>query len=380
MTRHGSDVPELELRGVTKRFGAFVAVDDVSLEIRRGEFFSLLGPSGCGKSTTLRMIAGFADPTDGEIRLRGQSLAGVPSYRRQTNMVFQHLALFPHMSVTANVGFGLRMKGLARPEIQRRVVAILRLVELDGFEERRIHELSGGQQQRVAIARALVNEPAVLLLDEPLGALDLKLRLQMQAELKAIQHRVGTTFVYVTHDQGEALMMSDRIAVMHRGRVEQMGSSEEIYSRPRTEFVATFIGDTNLVRGIVRGAGPETAVLDAAGISIRVTAASGAGERPASVSVRFERVQLGEGAARCDNHFSGRVLETVFLGSHIRYRVRLPGDVDVTAQASNAGAGVFAPGDPVTVGWRSTDGVLLQAPADGGAEKTGGAEKAGGSS
>jgi spermidine/putrescine transport system ATP-binding protein len=355
------DVPELDLRHVTKRFGAVTAVDDVSLEIRRGEFFSLLGPSGCGKSTTLRMIAGFTEPTAGEIRLRGRSQVGVPAYRRQTNMVFQHLALFPHMSVADNIGFGLRMKGVARSEAAQRVDAILRMVELDGFGARRIHELSGGQQQRVAIARALVNEPAVLLLDEPLGALDLKLRLQMQAELKAIQHRVGTTFVYVTHDQGEALMMSDRIAVMHRGRVAQLGSSEEIYSRPRTEFVASFIGDTNLLRGVIR-AGVGGLTLEAAGLRVRLAedAAIPPAGTSASLSVRFERVRVGAEAAACDNRLAGRVTEVIFLGALVRYRVRVPGDVDIVAQVPNVGGTSLQPGAETEIGWNASDGVLLE--------------------
>ncbi|MGQ0570648.1 MAG: ABC transporter ATP-binding protein [Armatimonadota bacterium] len=364
MAAAGHGVLELELLGVTKRFGDIVAVDNVSLEIRRGEFFSLLGPSGCGKSTTLRMIAGFATPTSGEIRLRGGALTHVPAYRRQTNMVFQHLALFPHMNVAENIGFGLRMKGTDRSEITRRVSEILRLVDLGGFEGRRIHELSGGQQQRVAIARALINEPAVLLLDEPLGALDLKLRLQMQAELKAIQHRVGTTFVYVTHDQGEALMMSDRIAVMHRGTIEQVGSSEEIYSRPRTEFVATFIGDTNLVRGVVREVGPHVYVLECDGLEIRVYDATGraAAGRTASLSVRFERLQLGAAADGCENRFAGRVVDGVFLGSSIRYRARLAEGIDVIAQVPNTGGATLAQGDDVVVGWQAGDGIVLDVP------------------
>jgi spermidine/putrescine transport system ATP-binding protein len=359
MSQNGLDVPELELRDVTKRFGAVTAVDGVSLEIRRGEFFSLLGPSGCGKSTTLRMIAGFTEPTSGEIRLRGRSQVRVPAYRRQTNMVFQHLALFPHMNVADNIGFGLRMKGVERSEAAQRVEAILRLVELGGFGARRVHELSGGQQQRVAIARALVNEPAVLLLDEPLGALDLKLRLQMQAELKAIQHRVGATFVYVTHDQGEALMMSDRIAVMHRGIVAQLGTSEEIYSRPRTEFVATFIGDTNLLRGTIRGAA-GAAVLETQGLRVRLADRAPAEGTAASLSVRFERVRVGAAAGGCDNHFTGHVAEVIFLGALVRYRVRLPGGTDIVAQVPNVGTAPLQPGAETDVGWNASDGVLLE--------------------
>ncbi len=247
---------DVELREVSKHFGSIVAVDQVSLQIRRGEFFSLLGPSGCGKTTTLRMIGGLEYPTAGDVVLRGQVVTDVPPYRRATNMVFQHLALFPHLTVFENIAFGMRLKRVAPDLIARKVDEVLQLVDLPGYGSREIHQLSGGQKQRVAIARALVNEPAVLLLDEPLGALDLKLRLQMQAELKALQQRVGTTFIYVTHDQGEALTMSDRIAVMNLGRVEQVATSQEIYARPQTRFVAAFIGEANFLEGRVTATGP----------------------------------------------------------------------------------------------------------------------------
>ena len=234
----------IALERVTKRFGKTAAVDDVSLSIGDGEFFSLLGPSGCGKTTTLRMIAGFEQPDEGRIVLQGQDVTTVPPNRRPLNMVFQHYALFPHMSVYDNVAFGLKVSGVPRAEHRDRIVR-LQVVELEGMEKRRIRQLSGGQQQRVALARALVKEPAALLLDEPLGALDVKLRKQMQRELKRIQAELGTTFVYVTHDQEEALAMSDRIAVMNGGRVEQLGSPREIYERPESPFVADFIGSLN---------------------------------------------------------------------------------------------------------------------------------------
>src|ERR671931_246591 len=230
---------------VSKRFGGVSAVDDVSLEIGDGEFFSLLGPSGCGKTTTLRMIAGFERPDTGHIVLQGDDVTDVPANRRAVNMVFQQYALFPHMSVYDNVAFGLKVKRVPRSEHRERVQGMLRVVSLEGLDRRRARQLSGGQQQRVALARALVNRPAALLLDEPLGALDVKLRKQMQLELKRIQHDLGTTFVYVTHDQEEALAMSDRIAVMNGGRVEQTGSPREIYEHPRTAFVADFIGSLN---------------------------------------------------------------------------------------------------------------------------------------
>jgi spermidine/putrescine transport system ATP-binding protein len=243
----------VELRDVIKRFGDVVAVDHVSLRILDGEFFSLLGPSGCGKTTTLRMIAGFEQPTEGEVFIASRAVAGVPAFERNTNMVFQNYALFPHMTVAQNVAFGLEMKRVPRAEISQRVTGALEMVRLPGMEDRRPKQLSGGQQQRVALARALVNRPSVLLLDEPLGALDLKLRKEMQLELKDLQHRVGITFVYVTHDQEEALTMSDRIAVMHEGRVLQIGSPTEIYERPTCRFVADFIGETNFLDGEVVG-------------------------------------------------------------------------------------------------------------------------------
>src|SRR5882672_3065985 len=237
----------IALERVTKRFGSTAAVDSVSLTIEEGEFFSLLGPSGCGKTTTLRMVAGFVEPDSGSIELDGKDVTSVPANRRPVNMVFQQYALFPHMSIYDNVAFGLKMKRVPRAAHRERVHEMLRVVELEGFESRRIRQLSGGQQQRVALARALVNRPAALLLDEPLGALDVKLRKQMQLELKRIQADLGTTFVYVTHDQEEALAMSDRIGVMNGGRIEQVGTPREIYEQPDTAFVADFIGSLNVL-------------------------------------------------------------------------------------------------------------------------------------
>lgn len=244
---------DIVLTDVHKAYGSSPAVRGVSLTVQRGEFFSLLGPSGCGKSTTLRMIAGFERPDTGQVLIAGRDVVDVPAYRRPTNLVFQRLALFPHLTVFANVAFGLRMQRVPRGEIEPRVRDALALVGLEAMHERYPHQLSGGQQQRVALARALVNRPRVLLLDEPLGSLDLKLRLQLQRELKRIQQQVGTTFVYVTHDQSEALTMSDRMAVMNDGSVLQVGSPTEVYDRPATAFVATFIGDTNLLPGRVLG-------------------------------------------------------------------------------------------------------------------------------
>jgi len=254
-------IPDIRLIELTKRFGEVLAVDAVSLDIRTGEFFSLLGPSGCGKTTTLRMIGGFELPTSGRIELRGRDVTLVPPERRPVNMVFQSYALFPHLSVFDNVAFGLRRRKVPDADVRRRVGVTLELVRLTGYDRRGPGELSGGQQQRVALARALVCEPTVLLLDEPLGALDLKLRRQLQVELKRVQVEVGITFVYVTHDQEEALALSDRIAVLNGGRIEQLGTPEELYDRPRTRFVADFIGTTNLLAGKVTTVDGGSAVL-----------------------------------------------------------------------------------------------------------------------
>ncbi len=351
---------DVELCDLTKRFGDVVAVDRISLGVRRGEFFSLLGPSGCGKTTTLRMIGGFDVPTEGEVRLRGHGVNDLPPYRRSTNMVFQQLALFPHLSVFENVAFGLRVRRTPQPEVVRRVRGALDLVDLAAYDARQIQQLSGGQKQRVAIARALINEPAVLLLDEPLGALDLKLRIQMQAELKALQHRLGTTFIYVTHDQGEAMTMSDRIAVMRDGRVEQVGTPYEIYTRPRTRFVATFIGDANLFEGRLVGRDAAGTCIDAG--PLRVLAPADGGDPGAAVglSVRPEHVKVGRAADGLPNRWTGRVEEAVFMGSIVRFRLRLPGPLGVTAEMHNDEAAGVARGADVPVGWAREHVVILQ--------------------
>src|SRR5436853_5425330 len=263
---------DVRLEGVTKRFEDVTAVDDLSLEIERGSFFALLGPSGCGKTTTLRMIGGFEEPTAGTIYLGDEPVSGRPPYKRDVNTVFQSYALFPHLSIFENVAFGLRRRGVRGADARGRVESILELVGLAGLGKRKPRQLSGGQQQRVALARALVNKPRVLLLDEPLGALDLKLRKQMQLELKAIQNDVGVTFIHVTHDQEEAMTMADSIAVMNRGRVEQLGTPSELYETPRTAFVAGFLGVSNLIQGDVRGDVVEAAK----GIRLEVTALNGA--------------------------------------------------------------------------------------------------------
>src|SRR6186997_3419503 len=258
-----TSAPDVRFDSVTKRFDEVVAVDALTLEVPRGSFFALLGPSGCGKTTTLRMIGGFEEPTQGRIELGGVDVAALPPYKRDVNTVFQSYALFPHLTIFENVAFGLRRRGVRGQDARGRVTDILRLVGLTGLEKRKPGQLSGGQQQRVALARALVNRPRVLLLDEPLGALDLKLRKQMQLELKAIQHDVGITFVHVTHDQEEAMTMADTIAVMQGGRIEQLGTPSELYERPRTAFVAGFLGVSNLLRGTV--AGPASVRLETGG-------------------------------------------------------------------------------------------------------------------
>ncbi len=286
----------VEIRRLTKRFGDVAAVDAVSLDIRRGEFFSLLGPSGCGKTTLLRMIGGFELPTEGSISIDGEDVTWTPPYRRPVNMVFQHYALFPHLTVAENVAFGMRYRGVARGDEARRVAEALGLVQLSGFEKRHPHQLSGGQRQRVALARALALEPEVLLLDEPLGALDQKLRKEVQVQLKHLQRSLGITFIFVTHDQEEALTMSDRIAVMNRGHVEQMDDAERVFERPATEFVANFMGASNFFAGRVREvrAGAVTVALKAGG-DVTVPATGAGGLRPgdeARFVVRPEKLDL----------------------------------------------------------------------------------------
>jgi spermidine/putrescine transport system ATP-binding protein len=339
MDAHGEST-SVELRSVTKRFEGLVAVDDLSLELGQGEFFTLLGPSGCGKTTTLRMIAGFERPTSGEIRIEGDDVAQLPPHKRPTNTVFQSYALFPHLSVEANVAFGLKRKKVDKDEIAERVKAELERVGLASEAKRRPSQLSGGMQQRVALARALVNLPKVLLLDEPLGALDLKLRKGLQVELKRIQREVGITFVYVTHDQEEALTMSDRIAVMNRGRVEQVAAPEDVYNRPATTFVAGFIGVSNLMPATVTSAsaGRGTVRLDS-GPELE-TSVDGipAGERCHAV-VRPEKLLIAHASdATADGQASveGVVEASVYLGTSTQIVVRLAEDVRMTVLVPNA--------------------------------------------
>jgi spermidine/putrescine transport system ATP-binding protein len=331
----------VELTGVTKRFGDVVALDNVSLQIRNGEFFSLLGPSGCGKTTTLRIIAGFETPTEGEIFIQGQPMGHIPPFQRDTNMVFQNYALFPHMTVAENVAFGLEMKRLSRDEIARRIKEVLELVRLSGMEDRKPHQLSGGQQQRVALARALVNRPSVLLLDEPLGSLDLKLRKAMQLELKSLQHQVGITFIYVTHDQQEALTMSDRIAVMDQGRVLQVGTPAEIYERPNCRFVADFIGETNFLEGRVaaREGRMIRVIVDD---QLPILASASGNLSPGTwvtVAVRPEKIRLLDTSSNQNaNTFPGHVEEVVYLGTDTYFHVRLSNGALIRVRQQNFGS------------------------------------------
>ncbi|MDR7417672.1 MAG: ABC transporter ATP-binding protein [Armatimonadota bacterium] len=350
----------VELRDVTKRYGGVEATVGVSLSIGEGEFFSLLGPSGCGKTTTLNLIGGFVDPDEGEILIQGRSVVGMPPYRRPVNTVFQNYALFPHMSVAENVSFGLRMRGVPASEIHHRVQEMLRLVSLTGLGSRRPSQLSGGQQQRVALARALVNRPGVLLLDEPLGSLDLKLRKQMQVELSRIQREVGITFVYVTHDQEEAMTMSDRIAIMNHGRVVQVGTPQAIYERPLTRFVADFVGASNTLDGVVAGADDGgLAVRLRSGVIVHVPAVAGVGvDRPVSIVVRPDRMDISTSRpAKGDNCLAGRVARLAFLGTHFQVVVATDGGGDVTVQHRSTANGAEAPlgvGDRVYVTWPVT--------------------------
>jgi spermidine/putrescine transport system ATP-binding protein len=388
----------VELSDVTKAFGKVIAVEEISLAIKDGEFFSLLGPSGCGKTTTLRMIAGFEEPTLGKVIIKNQSMAGIPPYRRPVNTVFQSYALFPHMTVNQNVAFGLEMKKVGKSEIKRRVPEVLELVQLKGMEERRPKQLSGGQQQRVALARALVNKPEVLLLDEPLGALDLKLRKAMQLELKQIQNEVGITFIYVTHDQEEALTMSDRIAVMCDGVVKQVGEPREIYEHPKNRFVADFIGETNFLPGTVAKLGEFTTVeiddLPVMGTNDGRTVLQG---QKISLAIRPEKINLyptGEinvlkagldeeelaslfvdkvptgtvdmrqflATERNNVVLDGQIQEAIYIGTDTRYQVSITETVRVIVRVQNFGSRydpTFSPGDKVYVHWVAENAQIL---------------------
>lgn len=351
---------DVEVVNVTKKFGEFVAVDGASFAIPKGEFFSLLGPSGCGKTTIMRMISGFGQQTSGEIRIAGRDMAGIKPYQRPTNLVFQHLALFPHMTVARNIAFGLEMAGETRSTILTKVSDALDLVQLQGYADRRINQLSGGQKQRVAIARALVKRPTVLLLDEPLGALDLKLREQMQIELKRIQREAGATFIYVTHDQREAITMSDKIAVINRGRIEQIDTASAIYERPRTLFVAGFIGDTNLLQGRLAGVDSGLGVVEIGTSQIRVPLNFEATAGDAiSLSIRPEHLHLNPPLEGASNTVSARVEDVIYLGSLSHYRLVLNGGTVLTAEVQNRSKVSVNRGDTASVSWQPEDAIAF---------------------
>jgi spermidine/putrescine transport system ATP-binding protein len=357
---HATQASDVRLEGVTKRFDDVVAVDEISLTIEPGKFFALLGPSGCGKTTTLRMIGGFEEPTAGAIYLGDRDVVGLPPYKRDVNTVFQSYALFPHLSIFENVAFGMRRQGLKGKQLAGRVREILALVDLHGLESRKPRQLSGGQQQRIALARALVNKPRLLLLDEPLGALDLKLRRQMQLELKAIQHDVGITFIHVTHDQEEAMTMADTIAVMNGGRVEQLGPPSELYERPQTAFVAGFLGVSNLLPGTVHEAGSIT--LDG-GAEVKVSAEALANRSGrVAVGIRPEKIRIGDSQV---NTLTGKVFESAYVGVSTQYVVDTPaGRLTVYVQNMETGALRASPGDPITVSFDPEATFVVELPEE----------------
>jgi spermidine/putrescine transport system ATP-binding protein len=349
---------DVRLEHVVKQFGLWTAVDDISLTIKGGEFFSLLGPSGCGKSTTLSMIGGFEPPTGGAIYLGGEDVSRQPSYRRDVNTVFQSYALFPHLNVFENIAFGLRRRGVAKAEIQSRVDAMLRLVDLGSFATRKPGQLSGGQAQRVALARALVNRPKLLLLDEPLGALDLKLRKQMQLELKRIQSEIGITFLFVTHDQEEAMAMSDRLAVMSKGKIEQVGTPAEVYDHPATEFVASFLGASNLIPGAVVNRSVETALVkleDGALVNLPASALKPGSNAGVKIGVRPEKFHVlanGETGAPGWNVIEATAGASVYLGVSRQYMMESKTGRPLNVYAQNSGrGGDIASGETVRLSW-----------------------------
>ena len=350
---------DVRLVQVVKAFGDVFAVDHIDLEVYQGEFFSLLGPSGCGKTTTLRMIGGFEQPTSGLIELQGQDVTWLPPYKRNVNTVFQNYALFPHLTIFENVAFGLRRKGVKGDQVKARVGEMLKLVQLEGYERRKPTQISGGQAQRVALARALINRPAVLLLDEPLGALDLKLRKQMQIELKRIQQEVGITFIYVTHDQEEAMTMSDRIAVMNSGHYEQLAEPETLYERPKTRFVAGFLGVSNLLAGRSAGADGDYALVRLADDTvIRVLRRYVTADGPIQVGVRPEKIRLRDPAdapPEQHNRLAGIVRDASYMGVSTQYQVELPNESRMTVYEQNVERAkhseLWAPGEQVVLTW-----------------------------
>ncbi len=367
MSKHEPSI--ISVHGVSKNFGSVIAVDNVDLEIRRGEFFSLLGPSGCGKTTLLRMLAGLESPSEGEIFIDEQAMSAIPAYRRPVNMVFQNYAIFPHLDVGANIAFGLRKSGLSKTEIKGKVEEMLDLIKLPGYEGRSATQLSGGERQRIALARALIKRPKVLLLDEPLGALDKKLRDRMQLELRALQKSVGITFVFVTHDQEEALTMSDRIAVMSRGQVLQVSSPTGLYERPSSRFVANFIGNMNFFDGTVRRSENGSAIVDAGPLGeVEATTAGEASDVGADVlvAIRPEKLKLhfetpGEGA----NIVEGRMGPAAYLGDRSHFHILVPGREQPVAVAiqnmESSVQGLASTDQPVWLSFSSESVLLLEA-------------------
>jgi putrescine transport system ATP-binding protein len=363
--------PYIRFENVTKRFGDFTAVDDLTLDIYEKEFFSLLGPSGCGKTTLMRMLAGFEEPTSGRVLLDGKDLAGVPPYRRPVNMMFQSYALFPHMTVEGNIAFGLKQDGMPKPEIEARVGEMLKLVKLEKFAKRKPHQLSGGQRQRVALARSLAKRPKVLLLDEPLGALDKKLREETQFELTDIQMNLGITFLIVTHDQEEAMTVSDRIAVMDHGKIVQIATPAEIYEEPASRYVADFIGDINLIEGTVASAGPNGVTLACDSLGAAIEASTGAAGPPpvgtaAAFAIRPEKVRISLDAPPpgTPNVLSGEVWDIGYLGDVSVYRVRLANGTIVKSTVANVTRVVERPitwDDKVFLTWPRDAGLVLAA-------------------
>jgi len=354
---------EIELLGITKRFGGNAAVDSVSMSVMRGEFLTLLGPSGCGKTTLLRLIGGFANPDDGRILLSGKDVTSLPPYRRNVSTVFQQYALFPHMDVFENVAFGLRFRRVSGDELARRVADSLEMVRLAGMERRLPSELSGGQQQRVALARSIVLNPRVLLLDEPLAALDLKLRKQMQIELKGLQRKLGSSFVFVTHDQEEALTMSDRIAVINGGQIQQIGSARDVYERPVNAFVADFIGLSNIFKGTVESSDGQFYSIRLGSHKVGVRRPDGSSSKqhgePVSIMVRPERIQLL--SPEKGSGLPGKIQSQVYLGESVRWIIRLDDgtEIQVVEQNREVEGPSFASGSDVTVRWEPANAVLL---------------------
>jgi spermidine/putrescine transport system ATP-binding protein len=363
---------DIEFRGVTKRFDNVMAVDDVSLSVERGAFFSFLGPSGCGKTTSLRLIAGFDQPTEGEVFIGGTSVVGIPSHKRPVNMVFQQYALFPHMDVTENIGYGLRQRNPkpSKQDIIKRVDETLEMVRLSGYGKRSVWELSGGQQQRVALARALINHPTCLLLDEPLAALDRKLRREMQIELQTLQREVGITFILVTHDQEEALSMSDRICIMREGQIIQSGSPRDLYDEPVNRYVADFVGKTNFFSGeVVEVNGSSVSVKSETGQVLVGTPSKGAPvlarKSKASVAVRPEMISItaaDESSSNSNIAIQGQVMNRIFLGEHSEYLVATEGYGDVlvlSPKSIESNSRIFTPGDNVSVSWKPEAALVL---------------------